>query len=69
MCCKSRSTGKSAKISRSALLSENAKAGLSNSRVNTEGEVDVLLKNILRLLQNATMESEVDGFLMLSPTN
>jgi hypothetical protein len=50
MHCKLRSTGKSAKISRSALLSENAKAGLSNSRVDTEGEMDVLLKNILRLL-------------------
>jgi hypothetical protein len=51
------------------LLSENAKAGLSNSRVDTDGEVDVLLENILRLLRNATIESEVDGFLMLSPTN
>jgi hypothetical protein len=69
MCCKSRSAGKSAKISRSALLSENAKAGLSNSRIDTEGGVDVLLKNILRLLRNATVESLVDGFLMLSPTN
>jgi len=69
MRCKSRSVGKSAKISRSALLSENAKAGLSNSRVDTEGEVDVLLENILRLPRNATMESEVDEFLMLSPTN
>jgi len=68
-CCKSRSAGKSTKISQSAFLSENAKAGLSNSRVDTEGEVDVILENILRLLQNATMESEVDGFLMLSPTN
>jgi hypothetical protein len=36
--CKSQSAGKSAKISRSALLSENAKAGLSNSRVDTQGE-------------------------------
>jgi hypothetical protein len=35
---------------------KNAKVGLSNSRVDTEGEMDVLLKNILRLLQNATME-------------
>jgi hypothetical protein len=69
MRCKSRSAGKSAKISRSAFLSENAKAGLSNSRVDTEGEVDVILENILRLLRNATMESEVDGFLMLSPPN
>jgi hypothetical protein len=48
---------------------KNAKAGLSNLRVNTEGEMDVLLDNILRLLRNAMMESEVDGFLMLSPTN
>jgi hypothetical protein len=48
--------GKSTKISRSALLSENAKAGLSNLRVDTEGEMDVLLENILRLLWNATME-------------
>jgi hypothetical protein len=47
---------KSVKISQSALLSENTKAGLSNSRVDTEGEMDVLLENILRLLQNATME-------------
>jgi len=69
MRCKSRSAGKSAKISQSALLSDNVKAELSNSRVDTEGEVDVLLENILRLLRNATMESEVDGFLMLSPTN
>jgi hypothetical protein len=69
MCCKSRSAGKSAKILRSALLSENAKAGLSNSRIDTEGEVDVLLENILKLLRNATLESEVDGFLMLSPPN
>jgi hypothetical protein len=38
------------------------KAGLSNSRVDIEGEVDVLLENILRLLWNAMMESEVDGF-------
>jgi hypothetical protein len=45
------------------------KAGLSSSRVDTEGEIDVILENILRLLQNATVESEVDGFLMLSPTN
>jgi hypothetical protein len=30
--------GKSAKILRSALLSENAKVGLSNSRLDTEGE-------------------------------
>jgi hypothetical protein len=42
---------------------------LSNSRVGAEGEVDVLLENIRRLLQNATIESEVDGFVMLSPTN
>jgi hypothetical protein len=42
--------GKSVKISRSALPSENAKAGLSNLRVDTEGEMDVLLENILRLL-------------------
>jgi hypothetical protein len=69
MRCKSRSAGKSAKMLRSALLSENAKAGLSNSRVDTAGEVDVLHKNTLRLLQNVTMESLVDGFLMLSPTN
>jgi hypothetical protein len=48
MRCKSRSAGKSAEISRSVLLSENAKAGLSNSRVDTEGEVDVLLGNILK---------------------
>jgi hypothetical protein len=38
------------------LLSENAKAGLSNLRVDTEGEIDVILENILRLSQNATME-------------
>jgi hypothetical protein len=69
MRCKSRSAGKSAKISQSALLSENAKAGLSNSRIDTEGEVDVLLENVFRLLRNTTMESEVDGFLMLSPPN
>jgi len=62
MRCKSRSAGKSAKISQSALLSENTKAGLSNLRVDIEGEVDVLLENILKLLRNATMESEVDEF-------
>jgi hypothetical protein len=45
------------------------KRGLSNSRVDAEGEVYVLLENIRRLLQNATIESEVDGFVMLSPTN
>jgi hypothetical protein len=45
------------------------KRGLSNLRVDAEGEVDVLLENIRRLLQNATIESEVDGFVMLSPTN
>jgi len=48
--------GKSTKISRNVLLSENVKAGLSNSRVDTEGEIDVILENILRLSQNATME-------------
>jgi len=48
--------GKSTKISQNALLSENAKAGLSNLRVDTEGEIDVILKNILRLSQNAMME-------------
>jgi hypothetical protein len=48
---------------------KNAEAGLSSLRVDTEGEMDALLENILRLLQNATMESEVDGFLMLSPPN
>jgi hypothetical protein len=45
------------------------KRGLSNSRVDAEGEVDMLLENILRLLRNATINSEVDGFVMLSPTN
>jgi len=38
------------------LLSKNVKVGLSNSRVDTEGEMDVLLKNILRLLWDAMME-------------
>jgi hypothetical protein len=60
--CKSRSAGKSAKISQNALLSENTKAGLSNSRVDTEGEIDVILENILGLSQNAMMESKVNGF-------
>jgi hypothetical protein len=50
------------KISRSALLSENTKVGLSNSRVDTEGEMDVLLENIPRLLWSAMIELEVDGF-------
>jgi hypothetical protein len=54
--------GKSAKISQNALLSENAKAGLSNLRVDTEGKIDVILENILGLSQNAMMESEVNGF-------
>jgi hypothetical protein len=54
--------GKSMKISRNALLSENVKAGLSNSRVDTEGEIDVILENILGLSRNAMMESEVNGF-------
>jgi len=38
------------------LLSENAKVGLSNLRVDAEGEIDVILENILRLSWNATME-------------
>jgi hypothetical protein len=48
--------GKSVKILQNVLLSENTKAGLSNSRVDTEGEIDVILKDILRLSQNAMME-------------
>jgi hypothetical protein len=32
------------------------KVGLSNLRVDTEGEIDVILENILRLLRNAMME-------------
>jgi hypothetical protein len=56
MRCKSQSAGKSAKLSRNALLSENAKVGLSNSKVDTEGEIDVILENILRLSQNAMIE-------------
>jgi hypothetical protein len=30
--------------------------GLSNLRVDAEGEIDVILENILRLSWNATME-------------
>jgi len=48
--------GKSAKILENVLLSENAKAGLSNSRVDTDGEIDVILEDIHRLSQNAMME-------------
>jgi hypothetical protein len=48
---------------------KNAKVGLSSSRVDAEGEMDMILENIPRLLRNATIDSEVDGFVMLSPTN
>jgi hypothetical protein len=51
------------------LLLENVKVGLSNLRVEVEGEVDAALKNILRLLQNATMDRKSMEFYMLSPTN
>jgi hypothetical protein len=47
-CCKLQSAGKSTKILRNALL--------SNLRVDTEGEIDVILENILRLSWNAMME-------------
>jgi len=36
--------------------------GLSNSRVDAEGEIDVILENILRLLQNATMDRKSIDF-------
>jgi hypothetical protein len=52
----------SAKILQSALLPENAKVGLSNLRVDAEGEVDVALKNILRLSQNATIDGKLMNF-------
>jgi hypothetical protein len=45
------------------LLLENTKVGLSNLRVDAEGEVDVALKNILRLLQNATMDGKLMDFM------
>jgi hypothetical protein len=45
------------------LLPENAKVGLSNSRVDAEGEVDVALKNILRLSQNATIDGKLMNFM------
>jgi hypothetical protein len=44
------------------LKKKNAKVGLSSSRVDAEGEMDTILENILRLLRNATMESEVNRF-------
>jgi hypothetical protein len=50
------------KISQSVLLSENAKVGLSNSRVDAEGEIDVILENILRLSQNAMMDRKSINF-------
>jgi len=61
-CCKLQSAGKSAKISQSALLSENTEVGLSNSRVDAEGEIDVILENILRLLWNAMMDRKSIDF-------
>jgi len=51
------------------LLLENVKVGLSNLRVEVEGEVDAALKNILRLSQNATMDRKSMEFYVLSPTN
>jgi hypothetical protein len=51
------------------LLLENVKVGLSNLRVDAEGEVDVALKNILRLLQNAMMDRKSMEFYVPSPTN
>jgi hypothetical protein len=36
--------------------------GLSNSRVDAEREVDVALKNILRLSQNATIDGKSIDF-------
>jgi hypothetical protein len=46
----------------SALLSENTKVGLSNSRVDAEGEIDVIPKNILKLSQNVTMDRKSMDF-------
>jgi hypothetical protein len=51
------------------LLLENMKVGLSDLRVDAEGEVDVALKNILRLSQNAMMDRKSMEFYMLSPPN
>jgi hypothetical protein len=53
---------KKCKILQSVLLSENTKVGLSNSRVDAEGEVDVALKNILRLLWNAMIDGKSMDF-------
>jgi hypothetical protein len=61
--------GKKREISRSVLLLENTKVGLSNLRVDAEGEVDAALKNILRLSRNATMDRKSIKFYVLSPTN
>jgi len=54
--------GKARKYREVRYFLKNAKVGLSSSRVDTEGEMGMLLENILRLLWNAMMESEVDGF-------
>jgi len=51
------------------LLLENVKVGLSNLRVDAEGEVDAALKNILRLSWNAMMDRKSLKFYVLSPTN
>jgi hypothetical protein len=48
--------------SQSALLSENVKVGLSNLRVDAEGEIDVILKNILRLSQNVMIDGKSMDF-------
>jgi len=60
---------KKCEILQSVLLLENVKVGLSNLMVEAEGEVDAALKNILRLLWNATMDRKSMEFYMLSPTN
>jgi hypothetical protein len=62
LCCSFYSKKKH-EILRSALLLENVKVGFSNLRVDGEGEVDVALKNILRLPQNATMDRKSIEFL------
>jgi hypothetical protein len=50
------------KILRSALLPENAKVGLSNSRVDAEGEVYVALQEYPEAPAECNNRWEVNGF-------
>jgi hypothetical protein len=49
-------------MGKSALLSENAKAGLSNSRVDAKEGVDVALQEYPQALMECNNRWEVNGF-------